>query len=376
MANAWNKNENWECLRTFLPCGWETAARVHGAWQRKARNFPSVEILLRVMLIHLADGCSLRETAVRSREGGLAEVSNVALLRRLKASSEWFRWMTLRLLERRNTFRPPPQWLAEYKVRTVDASVICEPGSTGTDWRLHYCLDLFTLSCDEFYLTDPKGGETFCRFKIHPGDLMMGDRAYGRIRGFWHVVNNGGHFVSRLKNKAFVLMDGDGKEHQLSSLLSSLRVGDIGDWSLNACVDGQAALPLRICALRMSEEAAEKAIRKKTKEMKKKQRTLDPETLALHRYVVVATSLPSTITAAQIMLLYRSRWQIELAFKRLKSIMGLGHLPKFDEESSKAWLQGKLLVALLAQAIVNEGRAFSPWGYPIHEVSPEEKRVA
>ena len=92
---------------------------------------------------------------------------------------------------------------------------------------------------------------------------------------------------------------------------------------------------------------------------------MDSETLALHRYVILATSLPARHTAHQILQLYRSRWQIELAFKRLKSIMGLGHLPKKDEHSAKAWLHGKLFVAFLAQAITEEGRSFSPWGYPL-----------
>ena len=49
----------------------------------------------------------------------------------------------------------------------------------------------------------------------------------------------------------------------------------------------------------------------------------------------------------------------------MKSILGLGHLPKGTDDSAKAWLHGKLLVAFLAQALVDEGRLFSPWGYPL-----------
>ena len=68
--------------------------------------------------------------------------------------------------------------------------------------------------------------------------------------------------------------------------------------------------------------------------------------------------MPNKVTAGQALELYRIRWQIEIAFKRLKSIMGLGHLPKKDEESLRAWLHGKLFAALLAQAIVDEGAFF------------------
>ncbi len=363
MEKAWN--ENWRCLKRFLPEGWEEMARPLGAWRRQPRSIASSEALLRLLLIHLADGCSLREAVVRARQGGVADISDVALMKRLRASGEWLRWMTMQLLQRRGASVARPAWLSAYNVRAVDASVVCEPGSTGTDWRVHYSLRLFDLQCDEFYLTGPRVGESFRRFKVAPGDLLLGDRAYGHLKGFRHVLAHGGHFISRLKNKAFGLCEASGKAISLTQLLAPLEVGGQGDWPLLAQAKKQTGLPLRICALRLSEEAAEQAIRRARREQRKKQRSLNPETLALHRYVVLAVSLPDAVSAEQVLELYRARWQIELAFKRLKSIMGLGHLPKEDEESAKAWLQGKMLVAFLAQAIVDEGRFFSPWGYPL-----------
>ena len=59
------------------------------------------------------------------------------------------------------------------------------------------------------------------------------------------------------------------------------------------------------------------------------------------------------------------RWQIELAFKRLKSLAQLGHVPKHDNRSSRAWLYGKLLVTLLAQKLIRIGRDISRSGYPL-----------
>jgi transposase len=362
MEKAWN--ENWQCLKHFFPEGWEEMARPLGAWRRQPRSIASPEALLRLLLIHLADGCSLREAVLRARQGGVADVSDVALLKRLRASGEWLRWMSVELLQRRGSAIERPVWLSSYNVRVVDASVVCEPGSTGTDWRVHYSLKLFGLQCDEFYLTGPKVGESFCRFKVSAGDLLLGDRGYGHLKGFRHVLAHGGHFLSRLNNKAFGLLDASGEACSLAHLVSRLQTGEVGEWPLLAQVKGQAGLPLRICALRLSEEAAEKAVREAQREQSKKQRSLDPETLALHRYVVLATSLPDSVSARQVLELYRARWQVELAFKRLKSIIGLGHLPKEDEESAKAWLHGKILVAFLSQAIVDEGRLFSPWGYP------------
>ena len=79
---------------------------------------------------------------------------------------------------------------------------------------------------------------------------------------------------------------------------------------------------------------------------------------------MLGTSLNAdTFSPEQILELYRLRWRAEIAFKRLKSIMQLGQLPKTDPESCRAWLYGKMLYALLCHAIVDKGRSFSPWGY-------------
>ena len=58
--------------------------------------------------------------------------------------------------------------------------------------------------------------------------------------------------------------------------------------------------------------------------------------------------------------MYRGRWQIELALKRLKSIAGLSHLPKQDPIGAKAWIQGKIFSAFLLEALIVAGERFSP----------------
>ena len=47
----------------------------------------------------------------------------------------------------------------------------------------------------------------------------------------------------------------------------------------------------------------------------------------------------------------------------MKSIMGLGQLPKFSDASSRAWIHGKLFVALLLERLLDAAEHFSPWGY-------------
>ena len=91
-----------------------------------------------------------------------------------------------------------------------------------------------------------------------------------------------------------------------------------------------------------------------------------PQTNALlyAQYVMVLTTFPEeNFSAEQILEYYRYLWQIELVFKRFKQIAQLGHLPKYHDDSAKAWLYGKLFVALLTEKLIQHARAVSPWGY-------------
>jgi hypothetical protein len=81
-------------------------------------------------------------------------------------------------------------------------------------------------------------------------------------------------------------------------------------------------------------------------------------------YVIVFTTLPEeSFAPGEVLEWYRLRWQIELVFKKLKSLMQLGQLPKHDAASARAWLYGKLLVSLLGRELMKLGRDISPWGY-------------
>jgi len=57
-------NVNWNVLDMFFPPGWEDKAVELGALVRQ-RKLKTAEELLRLLLIHLGDGCSMRETVVR-----------------------------------------------------------------------------------------------------------------------------------------------------------------------------------------------------------------------------------------------------------------------------------------------------------------------
>ena len=124
-------------------------------------------------------------------------------------------------------------------------------------------------------------------------------------------------------------------------------------------------VPGRFCAVRKSAEAIKLAEKRLKQTASRKGREIRPETWEYVKYVMVFTTFsPRRFTAVEILQWYRVRWQVELVFKRLKSLAQLGHLPKSDAQSARAWLYGKLFVVLLTEQLLRHGRTLSPSAAP------------
>jgi len=352
--------QDWDVVMQMLPAQWEAKAVELGA-VRRLRGFGSVGSLLRVLLIHLADGCSLRETAVRASAGGLAAVSDVALLKRLRGCAAWFEWMAREIAAGMALPLAAQALLPGRRVRLIDGSSVCEPGATGSTWRLHYALNLHTLSCDEVHVTEADVGESLTHFDIRAGDVIMADRGFAKRPSLRYAVQRKADVVLRASLSNLPLHDHRGRPLDMFPRLRTLVIGQAADWPARV-QDDIGAIAVRVCAYKKTVAqtlATQQAIEQ---EAKKKGRSVQPQTLEAAGYVIVVTTLAEPAAAA-IMEFYRRRWQIELAFKRLKSLLQLGHLKKTDKDGAKAWLQGKLLVACLIEKLILTAERFSPWGY-------------
>lgn len=352
--------DDWEVVCSFLPEGWEEKAREYGALTR-ARGIADAQSLLRILLIHVATGCSLTETSVRTQQLGLGQLNGSAIYKRLRSAEEWLRWLAEEMRCGLGMVVPA----VGRRVRAVDATTICEPGSTGTDWRIHYAINLKNLRCDFFQLTDAHGGEMWRRFPVVPGDIMLGDRGYATPNGVQHVVDAEGDVVVRLNRTALPLWDARGKRLQPLKPARTLLPKQSGEWSAWVHRDSGSAIPGRLIIVRKSQQAAAYARKKLQQAASKKKKKVSAESLEATKYFFLWTTLTSPWSRGQVLELYRSRWQIELAFKRMKSIMGLGHLPKKDPESCRAWLHGKLFTSLLVERLIGAARTISPWGYDL-----------
>jgi len=354
-------DESWEILERFLPDNLQQSAREHGAFRRARGEIKSASVLLRLILLHVAGGLSLEQAVVRARENKLVKISAVGLFKRLRSAGPWLAWLTAQLVKELSKDWDDALWKGR-PIRVLDATDIEEPGPTGTDWRLHYSLRLPQLSCDFLELTDVHGGETLKRLPVDKGDIVLCDRGYSHRAGVAQVLAQEADVVVRLNSGAFPLEDEQGQPLDLVKRVEKLKVGQASEWPVWFVHQGQRHR-LRLCVLRKSQVATAQAQRKAEKKARKKGQEVRPETLKLAAFVLVLTSLPASWGTLLILELYRVRWQVELAFKRLKQLLAAGHVPKTTDASSRAWLQAKILTAVLIEHMIHAGRFFSPWGY-------------
>ena len=268
-------------------------------------------------------------------------------------------------------------------MRLVDSTIIKEPGATGSQWRVLYSLRVPDWQCDCFRLTSAKGadhGESLKYFAIKRGDCLLADRGFSHLAGIDHVHRHGGSVIVRLNDQSTPLELADGSPVVLLDWLGRIskpgQVGSLRVW-LPVAKGAKERIPARLCAVRKSIEARALAVRKLKQRAARKQNALREVTLEHSGWIVVLTTVDADILSApEVLEWYRVRWQIELAFKRLKSLGDVGHLPKRDAASSRAWVYGKLLIALLSEKMQRHAAALSPWGGRWLEQDPPAEFLA
>jgi Transposase DDE domain len=361
-------DEEWEFLTDFLPADWREQARSTGAL-RRARGIASADCLLQLILMHTATGLSLRQTVVRAREQSIADISDVALLKRLRSSEKWLQQLTSQMTEMGDAALLK-RLSQRRRIRVVDATTVEEQGGAGTDWRVHYTLCLPDLNCDFFELTDEHGGESYRRIPVKRGDLLLADRGYSNAAGASAVLARGGDVLVRWNSFSFPLETAEGKPFEALKQLSKLPKRGAREWAGFFTHRGQH-YPGRLCAIRKGAVATVRAQEKMRQQARKKQKQVNEEALKLAAFIMVFTTASrKELSPEEVLELYRVRWQIELRFKHLKSLLGLGCLPKYDAQSCRAWIQAKLLCGLLIERLMRGAKFFFPWGYRLPAAEP------
>jgi len=358
MGNSELIHADWPYVLDLLPGDLDESAASKLALVRR-REVDCAASLLRLALCYGFCDCSLRQTAAQAGLIGLGNLSDVAVLNRLRNAADWLGHLVLRFLQERGLAHEVPG----LQVRIVDATTICEPGSTGTDWRLHLELDLAQLCITGAELTGPEAGESFLRHAAAPGQVFLGDRGYAHREGVASILDQGADVVLRLNWQNFPLETTGGRPVDLVTCAEALRPGEVGDFDVQfRC--GQAQYPGRLLILRKTPAAAQQAQQQIRHEATRKGRKPDARSLRAAHFIYLFVTLPrDRLPALQGFELYRLRWQIEIVFKRLKSLLCLDHLRAKDPALARAYLYAKILGALLVEELSCSALAFFPWGY-------------
>lgn len=352
-------------ITDLLPEGWQEKARELNAFRRAGDYLKTPEDLLRALLLW-ADLGTFGHTAAFMKTTGDFPMSKVALYQRVAKSAEWLEWLTVHFCREHEYLMDRPKWLKDFRVTIVDATK-----AMGKElYTLHMMIELFTLSVSEQVLTDASRGESMTNFQsVQKNDLTLGDRAYGSITGMRWMEEREAYYVFRMKAKAFNLYQRNEKGHYVRLDLTE----KLNDWEEGKTLcfslfyrQGKTYFPVRVCARGKSAEEIERGSRRIKASNAGKITELQS---VYNKFIVVVTNLPEEIAAGEILELYRMRWQIELVFKRLKSILDYDKLQAKTGLTSRAWFHCKLLTAAICEHYVQRS-AFFPSGVDAGERFP------
>lgn len=348
-------SKDWESVVTKLGGGDSLAAsaRETKAFLR-ARVLDSAITLLRFILAYCLGERGLRSTTVWATSVGLADISNVALLYRLRQCGDW-----LALLVGQVLANAVPSGSRGRLIRVIDGTTVAKAGRAERKknelWRIHSAFDLPSERFGFFELTDEKGGETLDRIPVVPGEIRLADRAYLQPDRIAAVLAAGADLVVRAGWKGARWRDARGEPVDLPTELRKASQQGLLDRPIWIARKSGAPLALRLLAIKKPAQACEASRRKARREAQKGGHQISKGTLEAADWVILVTSLkPDDFSTDDVLALYRLRWRIELAFKRLKSVIGLRAPPGTDERSAKPWLLAHLLVILLLEPVVDE----------------------
>ena len=333
------------------------------AIQRK-RKIGDGASLLRLALARGPGGFSLRQTSGWMSLQEIGELSNPGVHYRLTRAADFLAAVVGRLLAAKTpgaTLRWPGRTL-----HLADGTCISKPGSKGTDWRVHGVFDLGSGGFSHLELTDVHGAEALARGAPAAGEIRIGDRNYARapvLQRFLAEGDGTADFIVRLGWNALQLSTPDGQPFDLIEYLRHLLASAAPhDVTLRAAGGrGQAPLALRLIVRRKTQEATEATRLALRRAAIKNGKKLDPRSLIAAEFVILATSLPREgYTADEILAAYRLRWQIELAFKRLKTLVHIDRLPTRTKQTSRSWLYAHLILALLCDELSQDFLESSP----------------
>ena len=335
-----------------LPSDYRELAYEFKAFTR-ARKIRSPLQLLQLVMLYCGLDLSLRSCAgeIAMMQGYL---SDTAVKKRLEACVPWIKALLSGVFGLEKAVGS-----GSLRFIVIDGSTVQQPGATETTYRLHVAIDLVNLTFHQVEVTTDKEGEHLDHYCLREGDIVLIDRGYNQPKTLVPFIDRGGDVVLRYNAHSMNLysfydvMEKIDWQKELENLHESA-----GAITVYLC-HGDSRIKGYVHAIALPEEKAAQARRKARERARKKGRSASRKTLYLSGWVLIFTSLPLEVldsrTAAS---LYRVRWQVEVAIKRMKSLLDINRLRAFkDSPLAELYLYGKLLYAAVVEKITN--RRFS-----------------
>jgi hypothetical protein len=247
------------------------------------------------------------------------------------------------------------------ELRIVDGAVVAGPGSKGTDWVVHTLIDPVAGTFESVEITDSRGGETLMRHTFKPGSLVLGDRQYATARGIHFVVSGEAFPMVRVNRRTLKICDPKKRRIYLQNFEA--------DIPKEKYIALDVLIPIPMDTVRKNQAWDIKNAKAWIPARNVGYRT------AKDVIWVLTTASREQLSDEDLLNLYRLRWQVELLFKRLKSLLHLDTLPSKDGPTSKTRLLIRLAAAAIAQVLVSPSGFFSPGRHQGPRMPANSQRV-
>jgi hypothetical protein len=173
------------------------------------------------------------------------------------------------------------------------------------------------------------------------------------------LVSRGADILVQYNRGALPLYDAQGQSFDVLGHVRALQTpNEVAEWIVWVHPPEGEPLRGRLCALRLSDDKAEKAFEHARREQGNK---LSAASLEAAAWILLFTTVSrSRMKTRRALALYPMRWQVKLEIKRDESLGGVSKLPNFRPDTIATWLQAKLLIQLVAKKIASLAETFPP----------------
>jgi hypothetical protein len=186
---------------------------------------------------------------------------------------------------------------------------------------------------------------------VKAGSLTIADIGYFSLDAFKAILAKNTYFLSHYLHPT-ALFTPSGERIDLLYLLRNATDGKL-DTSVLAGSGEQHRISCRLIAFQVSQAVADRRRAIARKKAKGKGRTPKQEYLEILRWTIFLTNASEQmLSAEQITLLYRVRWQIELVFKLWKSYAGMNQIAKWRGERVLTELFAKMIGIVLTYFLI------------------------